>query len=140
MDGQAVKVAPVQQKGKQMKKLIKIITAEAAILWVLSGLTLYCDSWIPFWAFIITTIYLSLVAHATLEWKGETDMDKLKKVNKEIRRLEKKRVATVNRTRYYWKRLNTLYEQQRVFMEGGHPADCRSEEYPLGTHKSSASL
>lgn len=52
-----------------MKKLMKIITAEAAILWVLSGLTIGCDSWIPFWVFIATTIYLSFVAYATFEWR-----------------------------------------------------------------------
>lgn len=62
MDGQAVKVAPVQQEGKQMKRLMKIINIEAVILWLLSGLTLGSDSWIPFWVFIVTTIYLSLVA------------------------------------------------------------------------------
>lgn len=71
MDGQDVKVAPVQQEGKQMKRLIKIINIEAVILWLLSGLTLGSDSWIPFWVSIVTTLYLALVAYATLEWKGE---------------------------------------------------------------------
>lgn len=53
-----------------MKKLVKIITAEMATLWILSGLTLCYDSWIPFWVFIISTLYLSIVAYATFDWKG----------------------------------------------------------------------
>lgn len=65
------KVSRVIQGGDVMKKLMKIINIEAVILWLLSGLTLGSDSWIPFWVFIVTTIYLSLVAYATLEWKGE---------------------------------------------------------------------
>lgn len=54
-----------------MKKLMKIITGEVAVLWLLSGLTLGSDSWIPFCVFIIATLYLLLVAYATLDWKGE---------------------------------------------------------------------
>lgn len=59
-------------------------------------------------------------------------MDKLRKINKEIQRTEKKRRATVDRTRYYWKKLDALYEEQRLLMEGEQPTDCRPES-PLGT-------
>lgn len=54
-----------------MKKLMKIITVETVILWLLSALTLDSDSWIPFWVFIVTTLYLALVAYVNLDRKGE---------------------------------------------------------------------
>lgn len=52
-----------------MKKLVKIITIEMAALWLLSGMMLDSESWIPFWVFVIATIYLSLVTYATFDWK-----------------------------------------------------------------------
>lgn len=54
-------------------------------------------------------------------------MSKLRKINKEIQRTEKKRRATVDRVRYYWKKLDALYEEQHKLMEGEYPTDCRPE-------------
>ena len=61
-----------------MKKLMKIITVETVILWLESALTLDSDSWIPFWVFIVTTLYLSLVTYATLDRKGEKKNEQIK--------------------------------------------------------------
>lgn len=59
-------------------------------------------------------------------------MNELRKINKEIRRTEKKRAETVNRTRYYWKRLDALYEKRRLLMEGEHSSGSRPEEMLSG--------
>lgn len=61
-----------------MKRHMKIITVETVILWLESALTLDSDSWIPFWVFIATTLYLALVAYVNLDRKGEKKNEQIK--------------------------------------------------------------
>lgn len=53
-----------------MQKLKKILVTEVLILWLLSAACLNSDSNIPAIVFLVSTIYLALVYHATYEWKG----------------------------------------------------------------------